>query len=303
MRDAVDRDAPRRAAAAVGASGRLHLVVGRPEHVRVVAQRVQEHQQQRDEDGHGHRCGGPAEQSDEQRAHQREPHQRRRAQERQRGEHGDAEQAAEQVQPVGLQPWQVPEAGTDDLTGPRHDGRDGQEHRRQNQPECRAARGDGAEEDQVAAGAVDGDGVGADEADEAEQRDQRVQRHRPCRGALARGAQETQADPEERPQQHEVREVRQVHDVRAEPADERQFEGEHQGAGQAQTPAHAHWADVTVIGWSQRRGRAKPRGRCSRSTRARPARRRSCSTLDDGVLASAPTHPSGPSTAAAARSR
>jgi hypothetical protein len=46
---------------------------------------------------------------------------------------------------------------------------------------------------------------------------------------------EARADAEERTQQDEIRKIRQVDDVRAEPADQRQFEEEHEAACQQQS--------------------------------------------------------------------
>src|SRR5450755_2587512 len=55
------------------------------------------------------------------------------------------------------------------------------------------------------------------------------------------GAEESESDSEERPQEHEVREIREMDDVRAEPADERQLQEQHERAREQQAPSDRHW--------------------------------------------------------------
>jgi len=103
-----------------------------------------------------------------------------------------------------------------------------------------AGRRAGREEDQLVAAAVYRHRVRADEADQPEQHDQRVERLRPRRVSGRRGPQEPEPDAEEGPHQHEVGKERQVDDVGPEPADERQFQEQHQGASERKSPAQRH---------------------------------------------------------------
>ena len=81
----------------------------------------------------------------------RAPHDRVGAPERQQGEGGDAEQAADEVELVGVEVGELLEGAGDAVADARHHGGDGEEDDGQDHP-ARRSRGVQAEEDERAAG-------------------------------------------------------------------------------------------------------------------------------------------------------
>ena len=232
MGHAVDRDLHALAVLRVGLGLRGHLVVRRPGDAR----RHRLHEQGRDHHAAGRHGQPPAATGDHQGEtdrHQRAPDDRGRPDERQRGEEADPDQGAHEVPAVRRERLQLSEAAPHDFGRPGQHGRCQREDDRQDHPGRRSGGLERGEEDQVGAGAVDGDREDPHADHEQGEQHRRVGQDRP---GLSRD-QEAQPDAEERPQQHEVGEVRQVDDVGPQPADQRQLQEQHQRTAEDQ-PQH-----------------------------------------------------------------
>ena len=106
-------------------------------------------------DDDGDRGTPPRTNGDEQSSgRDRPPHHRFGVEERQHGEGDDAEQAADEVELVGVEVAEAGERAGHTVTEAGHHDRDGDEDHRQHDP-TRRARGVEAEEDEVAAGDAD----------------------------------------------------------------------------------------------------------------------------------------------------
>ena len=164
------------------------------------------------------------------------PDHRRGAQEGQQRESADTGQAADQVEPVGVQAGQLAEASSDDLARTGHDGRHGEEDQRQRDPGRGAIGPNRGEVQDVRAALVNRYGKEGDERDQPREQDRRPTGEIRCPTCT----QEAHSDAEEGPQQHEVGQVAQMHDVRAGPADQRQLQEEHQCAAEQQSSRDRH---------------------------------------------------------------
>ena len=202
-------------------------VVGRPDVAGGQRFRPEQHHQAHDR-GDLEKTGARAvKQQHDGRDHER-PDDRLRVEERQQRKGRDAGDAANDVQPVGIQRPEPDEGPGDALTDHFHDGGHGQEHDGQ----CDPRRGTAgveppvAEEQELVTGSDDLDREHPDE------QDQQGQRHR-GKGEEVHpgpGPQEPDADAQEAAEQDEIGEVRQVDDQRAGPADQGQLDEQHQEA-------------------------------------------------------------------------
>ena len=222
-RDAVDLGDE--AARVLDGNGR-HLVVRRPG--RALLGRLRGEEAERgDERHHGQHDGADLarpQREEEADGGDRTPHDGVGLHEGQHGEAGDAEQAADEVELVGVEVAEAGEGAGHAVADAHHDGGDGDEHDRQHDPARRAGRVE-AEEDQRLAFDADLHLQHAYEDDEDGQPERGEGEERPPAPARP---QESQPDPEEAAEQHDVREVGEVQDVGAEPADQRQLDEQHQ---------------------------------------------------------------------------
>ncbi|WP_345155584.1 hypothetical protein [Nonomuraea rubra] len=236
VRDAVDRD--------VGdGNADLHellggdLVVRRPD--RPGGERLGQQQPDHDQGGHGHEphVEHPRLRHEQQAVadgRDEPPEHRRRAEERQRGERGDAGEAADQVVPVGLQARQLGKAPPDQLGGAHEHDRGGTEDHRQDRPRGRTVGGQTRPVQDALGIAVDGDGEGQHDDGQDGQDDGRVVRL-PLR---APHAQETEPDAKEGAEQHEIGEITEMDDVGPGPPDQCQLKEEHEGTGEDEPRPH-----------------------------------------------------------------
>ena len=191
---------------------------------------------ERSDDGHDRRRPARSQRRDEADGGDRSPHDGFGVPRREHGEGGDADEAADEVELVGVEVAQPGERPGDAVTETRHHGGDGDEHDGEDHPTRRPRRVE-AEEDEVTAGDADPHVQEAGEHDEGGQRRRRSDVQR--RPATTR-PQEPDADPEEAAEQHDVGEVRQVQDVRSEPADQRQLDEQGQEGGEDELGARMH---------------------------------------------------------------
>ncbi len=219
----------------VAVDPRRDLVVRRPGDAGREALEEQ-HDDQRDRSAANEHGRLRSEQHEREDGHDGTPRDRRRAKEREHGERRDAEQAADQVPPIGLEPRKLVEARGDELARARKDHRDRAEDDGQDEPRRRTARCQCREEDDIASAAVDLDREDAHERDEQRERDREVVRLATVRVP----PEEAETHPEKRPEQHEVAEIPQVDDVGGQPTDQRQLDEQHEPARQHETSAHVH---------------------------------------------------------------
>ena len=186
-----------------------------------------------------------AEHGDERQAHQRQhpelprtdrpeqdegadraPHDGLGADEGEDREDHDTDDAADEIELIGVEVGQLPEGAGDAVADAGQDRRHHDEDGRQQHLARRPVGLElAAEEDQVGADGLQRDGHEMHEQHEGTEHERRE----PQQGDLgATRPQETEPDPEERTEQHDVREVRQVDDTAAEPSDERQFHEQHE---------------------------------------------------------------------------
>ncbi len=196
-------------------------VVRRPRHL--TAREIGD--EQRDEQGaREHDHSRRAEQRDEEGNEHEAPDQRRRPEEREPGERHDAGETADQVEPVGVERRELPEAAADELGRAKDADRDRREDERQHDP-GRWPRGvDRGEVDDLVASAIDLDRYEGDEGQEDGQRRWREQ----TQIVSLPACEKPETDAEERAEEDEVREVAQVHDLCAELANEDELEEEHE---------------------------------------------------------------------------
>ena len=189
---------------------------------------------QQDHHDHGRRVlpppGRPSQQQDQAAGRDHAPGHRGQFQEGQQGEDRSAQDAAENVQPVGLERLERHEQPGHGLAEPGH-------HRRaQHEDHCQADRAGerlGAEQALIRVRAGQG---GQDDREGQHERDQQDHRQRgPAHEVpVGLGVQEAEANAEEAGQQHEVSGVGDVDVVRRRPPDQGQFDKQHEEAGESQ---------------------------------------------------------------------
>ena len=165
-----------------------------------------------------------AQQHGEQHGDDHAPNDRWQLQERQGGEHDDAADAPEDVEPIGLERFELHEGAGHPVANARHDGDGEDEDHRQPDPSRQRIHAEGALELAGQVREVD--------REEGHEGDQQRQCERCERQQVGRSvdAQEPDADAEEAGQQHEVREVGEVDVVGRRPPDQRQLEEQHEEA-------------------------------------------------------------------------
>ena len=204
---------------------RRDLVVGRP---RVVCRERVRGEDQRHSGERGDLRGSdrPIEHEEESDTGEQDPYDRAHPEERQQAEPDDPGDAAEHVEPIGLQGIERPERPGDPLGDQRHDEGGSPEHQRQRHPhrEGRQSREPAEHGDITDARLLDR------EQDDEEREERECDRREREEVSLRTRPEESDAHAEEAREQDEVGQIAEVDVVLGRPTDEDQFHEEHECA-------------------------------------------------------------------------